>query len=371
MKRVLITGAAGFVGRNLMLALSRRDDVAAVGYDVGDSEAALETALAEADVVVHLAGVNRPTDVAEFETGNTELTAHICDILSRLGATPRIVMSSSIQAAEDNPYGKSKRRAEVELERFAAETGADVVVFRFKNLFGKWSRPYYNSVVATFCHNTAHGLPLSISDPARELDLVYIDDVVARIIEEIDRPAGTTGFRFADEMPSFTVTLGGLAKKLQRFRDVRTGGALPDFRDAFAKDLYSTYLSYLDPDDLAYGLEANSDDRGSLAEFIKSPRLGQIFVSRTNPGYIRGGHYHDTKIEKFLVVEGHGIVRMRHAITGEQVELEARGEDFRVIDIPPGFAHSIENVGDGTMVTLFWANEPFDPERTDTYSAEV
>lgn len=371
MKRVLVTGAAGFVGRNLMLALSRRDDIAAVGYDVGDSEETLETALAEADVVIHLAGVNRPTDVADFAVGNTELTAHICDILRRLAATPRIVMSSSIQAAEDNPYGRSKRGAEQELEQFATDTGADVVVFRFKNLFGKWSRPNYNSVVSTFCHNTAHGLPLTISDPAREIDLVYIDDVVARIIEEIDRPAGEGGFRYAGEMPSFTVTLGGLAETLQHFRDVRAGGALPDFSDTFTKDLYTTYLSYLDADDLTYGLEAKSDDRGSLAEFIKSPGLGQIFVSRTNPGYIRGGHYHDTKIEKFLIVEGHGIVRLRHTVTGEQVELEARGEDFRVIDIPPGFVHSIENVGKDVMVTLFWANEPFDPERTDTYAAEV
>lgn len=371
MKQVLITGAAGFVGSNLVLRLSRRDDLTISRYDVGVSDADLERALSVADVVVHLAGVNRPDDPADFERGNAGLTAHVCDVLARLGRAPRIIMSSSIQALEDNPYGVSKRKAESELERFAADSGADVIVFRFKNLFGKWSRPQYNSVVATFCHNAAHGLPLHVSDPAHRVELVYIDDVVDRIVEEVYRPESEGGFRFADEMPGYTVTLGQLAATISSFPNVRTGDALPDFADPFAKRLYSTYLSYLDDGDTAYALDTKHDERGSLAEFIRSEHAGQVFVSRTKPGMSRGGHYHDTKVEKFLVLEGRGVVRLRHLITGEVREFDVTGEDFRVVDIPPGFTHSLRNAGDSDMVTVFWANEPFYPNRPDTYAAEV
>lgn len=370
-REVLVTGAAGFVGRNLAQALRERDDIHVLAYDADGTPEQLSAALAAADVIVHLAGVNRPKDPHEFETGNTGLTRQLCDELREMGRTPKIIMSSSIQALEDNPYGASKRAAEIELEQSSNETGADVTVFRFKNVFGKWSRPEYNSVVATFCYNAAHGIPLRVDDPEKRFELVYIDDVVDRIIGEIDAPPREPHFRFADEMPGFAVTLGALADTVESFPRTRPAGMLPDFADRFTTCLYSTYLSYLDAGDIAYGLDRKSDERGSLAEFVKSAHAGQIFVSRTKPGITRGNHHHRTKVEKFLVVEGRGVIRLRHLATDDLVELEISGDEYRVVDIPPGYTHSIENVGEGDLVTLFWANQVFDREDPDTYFCEV
>jgi UDP-2-acetamido-2,6-beta-L-arabino-hexul-4-ose reductase len=368
---VLVTGAAGFVGRNLLQALSEREDVHVTGFDADDDRDVLIDALGTADVVIHLAGVNRPRDPAEFESGNAGLTSEMCDILRGSGRTPRIVMSSSIQAATDNPYGVSKRHAEAELERFAGDTGADVVVFRFKNIFGKWSRPNYNTVVATFCHNAAHGIPLAVDAPDRGLELVYIDDVVDALVAEIDRTASVPGFSFAPEMAGYTVTLGDLADTISGFAAMRTTGVLPELGDPLTAHLYSTYLSFLDGPETAYALDKKSDERGSLAEFVKSPHAGQIFVSRTRPGITRGNHYHHSKTEKFLVVEGSAIVRLENVSTGERVEHAIEGHDYRVVDIPPGYTHSIENVGPGEMVVLFWASEMFDPSAPDTFYREV
>ncbi len=365
MSDVLVTGARGFVGRNLCAALRRMETVQLMEIDQDSSREDLESALSRAEVVFHLAGVNRPQQEQEFFTGNTGLTEELCDILNGCGRAPKIVFSSSIQVDQDNPYGTSKRLAEETLRRFAEKTGAECVVYRLKNLFGKWCRPNYNSVTATFCHNLAHGLPIHISDRARELELTYIDDAVAAFLTELD--PGKPGFRFAPSLPCRRVTLGELAEKIRAFRDSRTSLQLPDFRDRFDRSLYATYLSYLAGEEFGYGLEVRSDQRGSLAEFLKSPAMGQIFVSRTRPGVTRGNHYHHTKTEKFLVLQGDAMIRFRHIESDQVIEHRLRGEDFRVMDIPPGYTHSLENIGQDDLVTLFWASEVFDPEHPDTY----
>lgn len=366
---VLVTGAKGFMGRNLLAHLCARPECNVRSFDVENCAAELREWLTTADVVFHLAGVNRPQDPEEYETGNAGFTETLCDVLQQLARTPKIVMASSIQAELVNPYGLSKRHAEQRLEAYAKQTGAEVRIYRLKNVFGKWSRPNYNSVVATFCHNVANDLPISVFDPACVVDLVYIDDVVDALISELGTQP-VPGVQGAG-MPSYQISLSELAGRIQTFHDVRSSLLTPDFACRFNQALYATYLSYVPEDHRTQHLRINSDNRGALSEFIKSPHFGQIFVSRTRPGITRGNHYHHTKTEKFLVVEGEGIVRMRQIEEHEVREYHVRGTDFQVVDIPPGFTHSIQNTGAGEMVTLFWASEIFDPDRPDTYYLEV
>jgi UDP-2-acetamido-2,6-beta-L-arabino-hexul-4-ose reductase len=369
MKRVLVTGSSGFIGKNLCAVLRRHEDVELYEYDVKNNSEDLDIALEKIDYIIHLAGVNRPKNPDEFETGNAGSIKNICIKLKDVGRSPKIVLSSSIQAVLGNPYGVSKRLAEEELQRFSADTGAESVVYRFKNLFGKWGRPDYNSVTATFCHNIANDLPIQISDPSNEIELTHIDDVVEAFTSELN--SSSPGFRFARPLPSKRISLGELAEKIKSFREMRTKLNLPDFRDAFERALYGTYLSYLDTQDFEYGLEKRSDQRGSLAEFLKSSSMGQIFVSRTRPEITRGNHYHHTKAEKFLVLQGEAVIRFRHINSDYVLEYRVQGEDYRVVDIPPGYTHSIENVGQDELVTLFWSSEMFDSDRPDTYFEKV
>jgi UDP-2-acetamido-2,6-beta-L-arabino-hexul-4-ose reductase len=371
MQKVLITGAGGFIGRNLAAHLARLQDVQVFHYDVENSEGELEAWLGQADIVFHLAGINRPQSVEEFAAGNTDFTGRICDILRRLQRKPKLVMSSSIQAELDNPYGVSKRKAEEILLAFARETGARVSIYRLKNVFGKWCRPNYNSVTATFCHNIAHDLPIAISDPSREVELIYVDDIVACFLAELRDPALNGSGYVPDTIRSTRITLGDLAGRIEVFRDMKTNLMVPDFSDRFNQCLYATYQSYVEADGREYGLDIKSDQRGNLAEFIKSRQFGQIFLSRTHPGITRGHHYHHTKCEKFFVIAGEGVIRMRPIHADQIVEYRVRGEDYRVVDIPPGHTHCITNVGSGEMITLFWASEPFDPDRPDTYFLNV
>lgn len=369
MTNVLVTGASGFVGRNLCVFLRRRDDVSLREYDVPGSAAELKEALAGADVVFHLAGVNRPQDSGDFKTQNTGFTSTVCEDLLTLNRAPKFVFASSVQAELDNPYGKSKRDAEDVLREYARATGAVCVVYRLKNLFGKLCRPNYNSVTATFCHNIAHDLPIEISDPNRELELTYIDDVIEAFLAEL--APGDPGFRYAPALQSHRVTLGELAETIRGFRQIRSELQLPDLSHPFLKALYGTYLTYLDEANFGYGLEIKADQRGNLAEFLRAPGMGQLFLSRTLPGVTRGNHYHHTKTEKFLVMQGEAMIRFRHILDNRVIEYRVRGEEYRVIDIPPGYTHSIENVGSGEMVTLFWASEMFDPAKPDTYFEPV
>ncbi len=371
MKTTLITGARGFIGRNLAARLRQAGDLTVFSYDLENDPAELATWLGQADVVFHLAGINRPQDVSEYEIGNAGFTEEICQILRRLGRAPKIVLSSSIQAELDNPYGASKRRAEESLKAFSREAGAAVSIYRLKNVFGKWCRPNYNSVTATFCHNIAHDSPISISDPAREIELIYVDDVAERFLEELHDPSGPTTFYAPDIVPSTRIALGDLAGRIQAFHEMKHSLVIPDFSDRFNRCLYATYLSYVESPSLEYGLDIKTDTRGTLAEFIKSRHIGQIFLSRTHPGITRGNHYHHTKTEKFLVIAGEGVIRMRHVEGNDLVEHRVRGDEYRVIDIPPGHTHSITNTGTEEMVTLFWASEVFDPNRPDTYYLEV
>jgi len=363
---ILVTGARGFVGRNLSVAIKRREDVKSYEYDLGMKKRELEQGLRKAEVVFHLAGVNRPEKKEEFYAGNAGSTEEVCGRLKELGRSPKIVLSSSIQAELGNPYGESKRKAEEVLRGFAEDTGAACVVYRFKNLFGKWCRPNYNSVTATFCHNVAHDLPIQISDPDKEIELSYIDDVVEALAGEL-KENGEGGFQFAPSLPSYKISLGELARLIRTFREMRKTLVLPDFSNQFVRDLYATYLSYLDDKEFAYELTQHKDERGELAELLKSEHVGQIFVSRTRPGITRGNHYHDSKVEKFVVLEGEAVIRFRHIEGGDVIEYAVSGREFRVVDIPPGYTHSIENVGKGDMVVLFWANEVFNKDKADTY----
>lgn len=367
--KVLITGAKGFIGRNLIVRLKRLEGFEVLTFDLENSEAELPVLLNEANVVVHLAGVNRPQDPAEFVVGNLGLTATITALLEQADRVIPIILSSSIQATLPNDYGRSKLAAEERLKLYAERNQVGVRVFRFANVFGKWCRPNYNSVVATFCHNIAHGLPIQINNPEAPIQLVYIDDVVDAILREIS--AVSTGFAFATAGPVHETTVGALANQINALEESRHTSILPNFADPLTKKLNSTYLSYVDMDLLPVPAKLKSDERGSLFELIKSSTAGQIFVSTTKPGKKRGNHYHDTKVEKFCVISGQARISFR-LIDSEKVHhIDVSGDAIRIVDIPPGHTHSIENVGKVDCITLFWANEIFNPDAPDTYSLEV
>ncbi len=369
-RTALVTGANGFIGRNLRVALGRNPDVRILCFGSDNSADTLEKHLQTADVVYHLAGVNRTTRPEAFDEVNTELTRTLVEMLARLSRTPVIVTSSSTQAVLDNPYGRSKKAGEEIIFEYGARTGVAVHVYRLTNVFGKWSRPNYNSVVATFCHNIAHGLDITISDPQNKVELVYIDDVVdafLSVMNDCDAPPDGP----VSVTPTYIVSLGDLAERLYRLRDAQSSLVIPDLADDFTRKLYTTYLSYLAPDDFAYDLAIHTDQRGALAELIKSEHFGQMFVSRTHGGVLRGNHYHDSKVEKFCVLEGDAVIRFRHIDTDEVVEYHVSGKKWQVVDIPPGYTHHIENLSSGEMIVLFWANEMFDPKAPDTYFREV
>ena len=370
--KILVTGAKGFIGRNLVVVLRRGSQPECIWeYDIGSSRETLETGLAQADIVFHLAGVNRPERDEDFFSGNTDFTREVCDALGRRKRSPVLVLSSSTQAELDNPYGESKRGAEEAVFNYSEETGATIAVFRLPGVFGKWSRPDYNSVVATFCHNIARDLPVNISDPTREIELVYIDDVLKSFLKVIGGVDLLRGSRYLETGPVYRVTLGKLAETIQSFRDIRKSLLVQDLSDRFTRCLHATYISFLPPEDLAYSLTTNEDQRGGLAELLKSPYFGQIFISRTKPGITRGNHYHDTKVEKFVVLSGKAVVRFRHVLNSEVFEYPVTGDSFQVLDIPPGYTHNITNIGDSELIVLFWSNELFDRNAPDTYVADV
>ena len=340
-------------------------------YDLDSPPSFLVEGLAKADMVYHLAGVNRPERGTEFQEGNVALTANICDILRRLDRAPYLLLSSSYQAILDSPYGLSKRQAEDIVFEFGRETGASVFVFRLPGVFGKWCRPNYNSVVATFCYNIARNLPITVSDPSKEIELVYIDSLVRTFIGIMnDQPPASNGI-FCVVGSTYRITLGALANTICGFQKSRINLVLPEMKDPFLRALYATYISYLPQDQFAYSLTQKSDFRGELAELLKSHNIGQIFVSRTRPGSGRGHHYHDTKVEKFVVLEGHAMIRLRHVLGGDDIEYPVSGQEFCVIEIPPGYAHAIENIGKEDLVMLFWSDEIFDPITPDTYAMKV
>jgi UDP-2-acetamido-2,6-beta-L-arabino-hexul-4-ose reductase len=369
MTAVLVTGAQGFIGKNLVLALRRNPETEVIATDLDTPDSEFERGLDAGDIIFHLAGVNRPQIDEDFEAGNVGSLSRLIAGLQIRKKRPLIVLTSSIQALLDNPYGRSKRRAEQILFDYASLTGTPARIFRLPGVFGKWCRPNYNSVVATLCHNIARSIPTLISDPSKEIDIVHVDDVVRAFIELAGE--GAEGVDFRDVSPLFKITLGRLVETLSEFRKSRESLRLADFSDPLIRRLFSTYLSYLPSDGFSYSVEPKADTRGTLAELLKAGGHGQIFVSRTKSGVTRGNHYHDLKVEKFIVLQGDAIIRFRHMSTEEIVQYTVSGNQFRIVDIPPGWTHSIENTGPEEMIVLFWSSEVFDPARPDTYAAEV
>lgn len=371
MKTVLVTGANGFVGRNLVARLQVDTAIRLLSFDVDTPEDQLITFLEQADFVFHLAGVNRPENEAEFQIGNADLTQKIVDILRATRKTTPLVLSSSTQAAQDNPYGRSKKLAEDAVFAYGRETGAEVYVYRLPNLFGKWSRPNYNSVVSTFCYNISHNLPVQINNPDYVLTIAYIDDVVTDFVAALAGQGSRNQDGFSFVPRTFQITLQELADTIYSFRASRDTAVVPDMSDLLTKFLYATYISYLDTTDFSYHTDMKTDNRGWLFELIKSPQIGQIFVSQTKPGITRGGHYHHTKVEKFVVVQGDAVIRFRQMYGNKVIEYPVSGEKIEVVDIPPGYTHDITNVGNNDVITLFWASEIFDPQCPDTYYLQV
>ena len=373
--KAVVTGAQGFIGRNLVVAL-RRAHVDVFEIDIDSSPDALTAGVSGAQVAFHLAGINRPQNESEFVTGNVGSLESLLASMDSLAKTdgqaarPLIVLCSSTQAASDNPYGRSKLAAEQALEAYVARTGARAVIYRLPGVFGKWCRPNYNSVVATFCHNIARDLTIEISNPAHVVELVHVDDVVAQFLTHVDGRAEAAVARGAVS-PVFAISLGELADRIRTFRAMRDSLVVADASDPLTARLLGTYTSYIRPEDLAYPLTQRTDARGTLAELLKSSHFGQMFVSRTHPGVTRGNHYHDLKVEKFCVLEGEAVIRFRSVLGEAITEHRVSGADFKVVDIPPGMTHSIENVGSVEMIVLFWASEILDPQRPDTHAAEV
>ena len=380
---ILVTGANGFVGRNLVsqlenIASGKARNYAIAGeelhvlcYDVDSDPAALEEYCRRADFVFNLAGVNRPEDPSEFMKGNFGFASVLLDTLKKCGNTCPVMISSSTQAALDNPYGESKRAGEELLFEYGRETGAKVLVYRFPNVFGKWCRPNYNSAVATFCHNIAHGLPIRVNDPSVVMHLVYIDDVVDELIGALSGDEHRAG-AFCEVPVVHEITLGGIVDLLYSFRDMQQDLEVPDLGDAFTKKLYSTYLSYLPKEKFCYPLKMNVDNRGSFTEIIRTPDRGQFSVNISKPGITKGEHWHHTKNEKFVVVSGHGLVQLRKIGTDEVINFEVCGEKMEVVEMIPGYTHNIINLSDTEdLVTFMWANEAFNPECPDTYFEPV
>ena len=371
MQRVLVTGSNGFIGRNLIAALRRLDGLEVQPFDIEDDIETLHEHLQTADIVFHLAGVNRPEKVEEFEAGNTNLTQTVVDLLEKARRSVTIVLASSIQATLDNPYGVSKKRAEDILVGYSRKNAAKLYIYRFPNVFGKWCRPNYNSVVATFCYNISHGIEIFISDEKNEIELLYIDDLVAAFLQILSDENTDKDKYYHAISPIFRITLGELARMLFLLRNIRKTLVVPDLSDELTKRLHATYLSYLDTKEFSYHLDLKTDQRGSLAELIKSEHFGQIFVSTSHKGVIRGNHYHDTKVEKFCVLAGEAVIKLRHIFNDKIISYHVCGDNPEVVDIPPGYTHSIENIGDGEMIVLFWANQLFNPRKPDTYFLEV
>ncbi len=367
--RVLVTGSRGFIGKNLVVRLGELAGFEALQFARGDSEESLQTLVREAGVIVHLAGENRPKDVAAFAEVNAGLTRTLCAAVAASRRKIPLILASSIQADLANPYGESKRSAELAVEQLAAEHTNPVVIFRLPNVFGKWCKPNYNSVVATFSHNIANDLPIRINDPSAMLRLVYVDDVVSTILREIESTA--PGLRRGTVNPEYSITLGELAAQIEAFRNCRASLVSERVGAGLTRALYATYVSYLPTTKFAYDLPCHRDARGVFVEMLKTPDCGQFSFFTALPGVTRGGHYHHSKTEKFLVIKGSARFKFRHMVTNETYELFTSGEQPRVVETVPGWTHDITNMGAEEMIVMLWANEIFDRAHPDTVSSKV
>jgi len=381
--RILVTGAKGFVGRNLCAELKNIrdgkdksfgdlmiDDI--FEFDVDSDSRLLDEYCQKANFVFNLAGVNRPKEQSEFMSGNFGFAEILINTLKKHKNFCPVMISSSTQAALDNPYGKSKKAGEELMFNYSQESGAKMLVYRFPNLFGKWCRPNYNSVVATFCHNVAHDLPITISNRDNQLSLVYIDDLINEMVAALKGQEHYDGkYCYVPEV--YNVTLGEIVDLLTSFKEGRKTLEVPDMSNQFTKKLYPTYLSYLPKDQFSYPLKMNIDERGSFTEIIRTPERGQFSLNIIKPHITKGNHWHHTKSEKFIVISGKGVIRFRKIgdLDANVIEYKVSGDEIFVVDIPAGYTHNIENFGNTDMVTLIWANEKFDPERADTFFEKV
>ena len=416
--KILVTGAKGFVGKNLIAELRNQGYTDLFEFDIDSNQTLLNEYSRDCEFIFHLAGVNRPENPKEFMTGNFGFTSRLLESLRKHNNKAPILITSSIQAELDNPYGKSKKAGEDLLFQYSQEANVPVYIYRLPNVFGKGCRPNYNSAVATFCNNIANDLPIQVNDPNVEMSLVYIDDVIKSFIDKLKYiEKADSSFRYASfgmtsscrehggekeavaspPLPSLlsqnedchserseeslnpfesvtpihTIKLGEIVYLLYQFKESRLNLQVPDMSDAFTKKLYSTYLSYLPKEKFSYPLKMNVDQRGSFTEFLKSPDRGQVSVNISKPGIVKGNHWHHTKNEKFLVVSGKGVIRFRKIDSNEIIEYYVSSDKLEVVDIPVGYTHNIENVGDTDMVTIMWVNEIFDKEKPDIFFLEV
>ncbi len=378
---ILVTGAKGFVGKNLVEALKNiRDekdktfsiskDIEILEFDIDTPIEKLDEFTKKADFVFHLAGVNRPKDEKEFMEGNFGFTSTLLESLKKNNNKAPVLITSSIQATRDNEYGKSKKAGEDLIFSYGEENGVKTLVYRLPNVFGKWSRPNYNSAVATFCHNVARDLPIQVNDRAVEMNLVYIDDVVSEFINALDNKE-TREKEYCYVPIVHKITLGEIVDLIYSFKNSREDRSVANMQDGFAKKLYSTYLSFLPEDKFSYPLKMNVDQRGSFTEIIRTAERGQFSVNISKPGIVKGNHWHNTKNEKFLVVSGKGVIRFRKVGSDDIIEYYVSSDKLEVVDIPVGYTHNIENLGDSDMVTFMWCNECFDPDKPDTFYLEV
>jgi len=368
--KILVTGAKGFVGKNLIAELRNKGYGDIFSFDRETDKCLLDKYAKECEFVFHLAGVNRPENEKEFMEGNFGFTSELLELLKKHNNMSPVLITSSIQAERDNPYGISKKAGEDLLFKYSKESGAKVLVYRLPNLFGKWSRPNYNTVVATYCHNIARNIDIQINNPDAELTLSYIDDVVEEFIRALEGKPTQQG-EYCIVPVAHSIKLGKLAETIEGFKESRSNLSIPDMEDGLTKKLYSTYLSFLPEDEFVYDLKMNCDNRGSFTEFIKTPERGQVSVNISKPGITKGNHWHHTKNEKFLVVSGEGLIRFRKIDSEEIIEYRVSGNRLQVVDIPTGYTHSIVNIGENDLVTVMWANERFDPEKPDTFYLEV
>lgn len=368
--KILVTGASGFIGKNLIKQLEEFKDYTIFKYDSTSTLEDLEDYTKDADFIFHLAGTNRPKKEIEFIDGNVTFTLTLLSLLKKHKNKSTIIFSSSLQAKLDNPYGISKKDAEDLIFQYSKDTNAKVLIYRLPNVFGKWAKPNFNSVIATFSHNIANGLPITINDPNVEMTLIYIDDLVSELINGLHGNPNMNG-QYAQVEPIYKVKLGYIADLLYSFKETRNNFSVPKLDDPFIKKLYSNYLSYLPQNGFIYDLKMNIDNRGSFTEFIKTIDRGQVSINISKPGITKGNHWHHSKNEKFLVVSGVGVIRFRKVDTTEVIEYFVSGEKLQVLDIPPGYTHNIENLGTTDMITVMWANEPFNKDNPDTIFEEV
>jgi len=367
--RVLVTGSRGFIGKNLLVRLRECDTFDVVEFARGDSVDSLQDMVSKVDAIVHLAGENRPRDASDFKLVNTDLTATICDAIRFAGKHIPLVLASSTQAELDNPYGRSKREAEQLAEQLAGDTGNPVTIYRLPGVFGKWCRPNYNSVVATFCHNIANDLPVRINDPSTRIQLVYVDDVVSSFIAALHARPFDLHWGVVD--PQYSITLGELADQIRAFGNCRTSLVSERVGNGLGRALYATYVSYLPTAKFVYELPKYGDERGVFVEMLKTPDSGQFSYFTAHPGVTRGGHYHHSKTEKFLVIKGTAQFGFRHIVTNEIHEFVTCGDTPQVVETVPGWTHDITNIGDDELVVMLWANEIFDREYPDTITYKV